>query len=167
MSNSWLLLWCLVALFVVAAYGYAGTSPGPTATLDEFGANFVESAVADADDADLDNDEARCIATAIVDGIDRGRLLELGVGEDGTTEDGFLGGSEGLTPAERTTFARAFEDCLDDAFEWLLPVRNDDDQCFIDFIRGRVTFEQLLFSQDNEAAVGQALVDAAADCFDG
>ena len=157
-----------LTLILVAACGDSGSSPsGPTTTLDAFGANFVESAVADADDADLDNDDARCIATSILSGIDRGRLLALGVAEDGTAESGFLAGSEDLSPTEQGTVASAFEGCLDDPFEWLLPIRNDEDECFVDSIKEAVTFEQLLFSEQNEDVVGQAIVDAGAACFDG
>ena len=159
----------MALLLVVAGCGDAGdVPPGPATTLDAFGANFVDSAVADADASGLDNDEARCIAGSIYGDLGRSRLIELGASEDGPTEGALFDANRGVTPAERTKIRLAFETCLDDPFEWLFPIRNDDDRCIRDYVRDAgVTLEELLFAEapEFEEVVGSTLAAASVECL--
>ena len=157
-----------VALLLALAACSDTTSDGPTSTLDDFGANFVESAVDDADASGLDNDEARCIATSILGDLGPSRLVELGANPDGTTEGALFDANRGVTDAERKKISLAFEACLDNPFEWLFPIRNDADECIRDYVRDAgVTLEELLFAEapEFEEVVGSTLAAAAAECL--
>jgi hypothetical protein len=163
------LLIALMVPFLVAAVACTSSADtSPATTLDPFGTNFVDSAVADADASGLDNDEARCIASSIFRDLGRRRLIELGANDDGTTEGALFDANRGVTPAERTKITLAFQTCLDDPFEWLFPIRNDADRCIRDYVRDAgVTLEELLFAEapEFEEVVGSTLAAASVECL--
>ena len=151
---------------MLAVTACAGNISVPTVTLSPFAANFVESAVDDADDAGLRDQEARCIAQGILGRVSEARLVELGVSADGSGGS-FLGGVTDVTARERTAITGVFEGCLDDPWEWLFPIATNDDRCIRDGVReAGITLEQLLFAEvpEYEELVGQALVTAATSC---
>ena len=154
-----------IAVLFAACSGNSG--PGePGAMLDEFGANFVHAAVADADDGGLTDDEARCVSLAILESFGQSRLVDIGISPDGASGS-FLEAVEILTGPERRTVVDAFETCLSDPLAWLFPVFTNDDQCILDYIRDTdITLEQLLFAEIPEFGeeVGDALVGAYGAC---
>lgn len=156
----------MTIVVLLAACGGDSRPGGPEATLDAFDTNFVEAAVADADDGGLTDDEARCVALTILDSLGQSRLVEIGISPDGASGS-FLEAVEVLTGSERGTIVEAFETCLSDPLAWLFPVFTNDDQCILDYIRGTdITLEQLLFAEIPEFGedVGNALVGAYEAC---